>query len=401
MNCIKKLYCRTVQTAFRAVMPLLPYREPIVFDKIEALEQPLLQHGVTSVLLIAGKRLRSTGATEGLEELLRKNNIACTIYDETKANPTVFNAQAALDLYKRAHCDCLIAFGGGSSVDCAKAVGALVAYPNKTLNDLQGVMRVRRKIPLLIAIPTTAGTGSEVTLAAVITDSETKHKYAINSFPLIPSYAVLDPVVTYTLPPFLTATTGMDALTHAVEAYIGNSTTKKTRRQASAATALVFENLETAVRDGQNETARKNMLTASYLAGAAFSRSYVGYVHAVAHSLGGAYDIPHGLANAVLLPVVLEAYGKSAHKKLRRLAVAAHIANKTDSPELAAEKFIEKIRELNEKTGIPNSLPEINAKDVPALAKHAAREANPLYPVPKLMDERELRRIYFAVIPAP
>ena len=235
----------------------------------------------------------------------------------------------------------LSVLGGGSSLDCAKAVGARAAKPKQSLAKMKGILKVHKRLPLLIAIPTTAGTGSETTLAAVITDAETRHKYTINDFPLIPRYAVLDPKVTLSLPPFITATTGMDALTHAVETYIGNSTTYRTRKDALLAVRLIFENIDTVYTDGKDVNARRNMLHASFYAGCAFTKSYVGYVHAVAHSLGGEYNVPHGYANAVLLPFVLEAYRASGHgnssyaKKLHRLAVAAGVAE-NDTPHDAA-----------------------------------------------------------------
>lgn len=272
-----------------------------------------------------------------------------------------------------------------------------MAYPNKSLDQLKGLLRVIRKIPTLIAIPTTAGTGSEVTLAAVITDDDKKHKYTINSFTLIPDYALLDPEVTYTLPPSLTATTGMDALTHAVEAYIGRSTSRETRRLALDATHKIFRHLETACREGNNRTARAEMLAAAYEAGIAFSKSYVGYIHAVAHSLGGQYNIPHGLANAVLLPIVLEAYGRSVHRKLWELGMAAGVASREDTPEEGATRFIRAIRELERKIGIPETLDGIRAEDIPQMAAYAAKEANPLYPVPKLMDAQALEDFYYKV----
>lgn len=250
---------------------------------------------------------------------------------------------------------------------------------------------------MLIAIPTTAGTGSEVTITAVITDTEKKHKYTMNNFTMIPAYAVLDPEVTYTLPPHLTATTGMDALTHVVEAYIGGSTSKETRKLSLEVTKLVFENLKNAYNDGKNRKARENMLLAAYKAGIAFSKSYVGYIHAVAHSLGGQYNIPHGLANAVLMPIVLEEYGKAAHKKLHQLGIAAGVASENDTHEDGATKFIEAIRDLNKKMNIPESLAGIQKEDIPQMAKHAAQEANPLYPVPKLMNAKELEPFYIKV----
>ena len=291
-------------------------------------------------------------------------------------------------------CQALIAIGGGSSMDCAKAVGARLARPGTPLGKLKGTLRILRPLPTLIAIPTTAGTGSETTLAAVITDTQAQHKYVMNDFVLIPKYAVLDARLTLSLPPHLTATTGMDALTHAVEAYIGRSTTRQTRQEALEATRLVFANVERAYRNGKDYEARSNMLTAAYRAGIAFSRSYVGYVHAVAHSLGGQYNIPHGLANAVLLPYVLESYGPCIHRKLHDLAVAAGVASPQEEDAGAAAKFIRAIRQLNARMGIPETLEGIRPEDIPVMAAHAEKEANPLYPVPRLMTREELTFFY-------
>ena len=219
----------------------------------------------------------------------------------------------------------------------------------------------------------------------------------MNSFPLIPHYAALDPKVTYTLPPQLTATTGMDALTHAVEAYIGRSTTKETRSLAKETVKLIFGNIEKAYTDGTNHNARANMLRAAYAAGIAFSKSYVGYIHAVAHSLGGRYNIPHGLANSVLMPIVLEEYGDSVHKKLHELGIVAGVCDTTDSDKVGAEKFISAIKAMNKRMGIPEKLSGILAEDVPLMARYADKEANPLYPVPRLMNAKELEKLYYNV----
>lgn len=394
MNPFRRLYCRLYQFVFRAAMPFLPYREPKVLSDVREIPTVLEKRGLRRVLLVTDRGLRDAGLTKPLEKLLAARGIRCAVYDGTLPNPTTENVEAARAVYLENACECLIAFGGGSPIDCAKALGARIAYPKRSLRQLKGTLRVLRKIPTLIAIPTTAGTGSEVTLAAVITDGETRHKYTMNDFTLIPSYAVLDPRMTYTLPPHLTATTGMDALTHATEAYIGLSTTRETRQAALTATSLIFQNIETAYRDGQNHVARANMLRAAYLAGIAFSKSYVGYIHAVAHSLGGQYNVPHGLANSVLLPVVLEAYGASAHKKLRDLAIAAGVATEKDTPAQAAEKYIAAIRDLNSRMGIPEKIAGIKQEDVPLMAAHADKEANPLYPVPVLMNRERLALFY-------
>lgn len=398
MNVLKKVYCRTFQAAFRLAMPFMPYREPEILNRVAEVEPLLKKLDVKSVLLVTDKQLRGFGATANLEKILEKGGIKCHVYEDTCPNPTVNNVEAARDLYVKENCEALIAFGGGSSMDCAKAVGARIAYPHKSVNQMKGLLKVLKKIPTLIAVPTTAGTGSEVTITSVITNSEIKHKYTMNSFPLIPDYAVLDPEVTLTLPPSLTATTGMDALTHAVEAYIGGSTTKETRAYALEAVKLIFENLEIAYADGKNEVARRNMLRAAYIAGIAFSKSYVGYIHAVAHTLGGQYNIPHGLANAVLMPIVLDEYDACAYEKLHQLAVAAGLSKETDDVKISAKKFIQAIRNMNSRMNIPTGFDNVVETDIPMMAEHADAEANPLYPVPKLMDAKELEGIYYKAI---
>ena len=394
MNPIKAIYCRSVQAVLRAALPVLPYREPEVFHNCGELKRVFQKENIRRVLIVTDAGIVRSGIAAQLEAVLDADDISYAVYDQTRPNPTVVNVEQALSLYRRYRCQALIAIGGGSSMDCAKAVGARLARPGSPLGKLKGTLRILRPLPTLIAIPTTAGTGSETTLAAVITDTQAQHKYVMNDFVLIPKYAVLDARLTLSLPPHLTATTGMDALTHAVEAYIGRSTTRQTRQEALEATRLVFANVERAYRNGRDYEARSNMLTAAYRAGIAFSRSYVGYVHAVAHSLGGQYNVPHGLANAVLLPYVLERYGSCIHRKLHDLAVAAGVASPKEEDADAAAKFIRAIRQLNARMGIPETLEGIRPEDIPVMAAHAEKEANPLYPVPRLMTREELTFFY-------
>lgn len=394
MNILKKIYCRTTQIALRTALPVLPYRKPLVLHQVSLLPKHLLEKDIHRVLLITDAGIRKFGITKSLEEQCAEEGITCVVYDKTVANPTSDNVEEALDLYHTFDCQALIGFGGGSAMDCAKAVGARIANPHKSLAKMEGVLKVLRKLPLLIAIPTTSGTGSEVTLASVITDSKTHHKYPINDFVLIPKIAVLDPEVTKTLPAFITACTALDALTHAVEAYIGKSTTKETRSDAIEAVHLIFQYLDRAYENGSDMEARAGLSKAAFLAGNAFSKSYVGYVHAVAHSLSGKYNTPHGLTNAVLLPWVLEAYGSCIHKKLATLAVAAGLVENDDRPSYASALFIRAIREMNKRFGLPNCIKEIKHEDIRELAKTADHEANPLYPVPVLMDATELEGFY-------
>lgn len=379
---------------FKIALPFLPYRKPKVIGSVKALPDIILKKKCSKVLIITDSGIRKLGLTRRLEKALDAAGIPCIIYDKTVANPTTVNVAEAVKLYLGNGCDCIIGFGGGSSMDCAKAVGARIAKPKQSLAKMKGILKVRRKLPLLMAVPTTAGTGSETTLVAVITDAQTRYKYAINDFPLIPRYAVLDSKVTLSLPPFITATTGMDALTHAVEAYIGNSTTYGTRKDALLAVKLIFENIDAAYEDGSNVEARRNMLHASFYAGCAFTKSYVGYVHAIAHSLGGEYNVPHGLANAVILPMLLEAYGEKIHKKLARLAIAAGLADEDTPCSEAAGQFIRAVKDMKKRFGIGDHIPEIQETDIPKLAHYADKEANPLYPVPVLMDAAKLESFY-------
>ena len=398
MNIPEKIYCRAFQAVLHTALPVLPYRKPKLLDSINEVPYLFRKKDIDCVLLITDPSIRRLGITRPLEDTLDKSGITCIVYDKTVANPTSNNVEAARQLFLKYHCQAIIGFGGGSSIDCAKATGARIAKPRQKLSRMKGILKVHKKLPLLVAIPTTAGTGSEATLAAVIVDSETRHKYPINDFPLIPHYAVLDPEVTRSLPPHVTATTGMDALTHAIEAYIGHSTTAETRADATEAVRLIFANLDRACRNGDDMKARRNMLHAAYLAGSAFSKSYVGYVHAVAHSLGGKYNVPHGLANAVLLPHVLEAYGEAAHEKLAELAIAAGLVSRAESAKDGAEAMIHAIQEMKLRLDIPDVIPEIQKKDIPALARIAAREANPLYPVPVLMNAGQLEQFYYDVM---
>lgn len=397
MNLLERCFCRTFQFCFRAALPLLPYREPAIIHNMEQVAETLQQKNISSVLIVTDKGIRNAGLLAGLLDALSMHQITYTIYDETVPNPTINNVEAAKELYLKDKCSGIIGFGGGSSMDCAKICAARIAKPRQSIKSMRGILKIHKKLPLLIAVPTTAGTGSETTVTAVITDSDTHHKYPINDFCLIPDYAVLDAQVTLGLPPHLTATTGMDALTHAVEAYIGGTTTRYTRKMAEEAVSIISKYLKRAYDNGNDIEARENMLRASFCAGVAFTRSYVGYVHGIAHSLGGQYGTPHGLANAVILPHMLGHYGQACNKRLGKLAIRTGIASSQDSATLATLKFISWVKEMNRSMNIPKFIDNIREEDIPTMAKHAATESNPLYPVPKLMNAKELENMYYLV----
>ena len=397
MNSLYKFYCRTFQTAVRLAIPLLPYRDPEILGSVSDVPSKLAEKGIDSVLIVTDGVINKLSVMDTLKRALTDGNIRYAVYAGTVPNPTVENVEEARRVYLRNKCDAIIGFGGGSAIDCAKAVGARIARPGKTVPQMEGVMKVVLGTPFFVAIPTTSGTGSEVTLTTVITDGKSGHKFTVNDFALIPDVAVLDAENMKTMPPSVTSATGMDALTHAVEAYIGRSTTRSTRSDAMEAVWLIFGNIEKAYLDGNDTEARENMMKASFLAGRAFSRSYVGYVHAVAHSLGGRYNIPHGLANAVFLPILLEAYGENVHKKLHELAVAAGISDECESDEEGALKFISAVKDMNGRMNIPKKLTGIKDEDIELMAEYAAKEANPMYPVPVIMDKKTIEQFYYRV----
>lgn len=397
---ILRLYFRTYQRALQVASYFIPWRKPELLSGVSSLNklpELITRENISNVMIVTDKGISAAGLLDGLIKGLDEKKIKYVIYDKTVPNPTTDNIEEALILYKANGCNAIIAFGGGSPMDCAKGVGARIARPNKSLMHMKGLLKVRKKLPPLIAIPTTAGTGSEATIAAVVTDSKTHVKFQINDISLIPHFAVLDPQLTIGLPNHITATTGMDALTHAVEAYIGKSNTVKTKRLSKKATVMILDNILTAYSDGNNVMARSNMLKASYYAGVAFTRAYIGYVHAISHALGGLYGIPHGLANAIVLPYVLEYYGKSVHKQLAELADVSGIALAGDTQEEKAVKFIRLVRKLNRELNIPEKVSEINEKDIPLLVERTIKEANPFYPVPKILFEQDLTNLFRAI----
>ncbi len=388
---MKRIYCRAFQIMMFAGAYFLPWREPEILHTAKDLAEMLMQKDIDSVLIVSDKTIVSMGLIDRLRNTLKKHGIRYSLYDGTVQNPSIGNVEDALKIYHANGCGAVIGFGGGSSIDCAKAVAARVAKPRKPVSRMKGLFKILKRTPTTVAVPTTAGSGSEATVASVIRDPDTGKKYAINDMSLIPHYAMLGPRHTLGLPPSVTATTGMDTLTHAVETYIGLSNTMLTKRYAEHATKLVFTNLEAAYIDGADIQARAKMQQASYLAGVAFTRAYVGNIHALSHAISGLYGTPHGLANAVLLPIVLEYYGKHVYHAIARLADMVGIGGADE--EAKARGFITEIRAMNKRMGIPNTLAGLKKKDFHFMAENAEKEANPLYPVPVIFDRRDFIRI--------
>ena len=294
-------------------------------------------------------------------------------------------------LYRKENCEAIVAVGGGSVIDCAKALGARIARPEKTIAQMAGLLKVLKRIPDIYAVPTTAGTGSEATAGAVITNASDHYKFTVLDLCLVPRYAILDPELTCGLPPAITSVTGMDALTHAVEAYTNRFCSPKAKRHAFEAVRLVYENLLVAYENGSDIKARENMLLASYYAGMAINSNFIGYVHAIAHGIGGLYGVTHGKANAIIMPYVLETFGTSAQPKLARLAELVGLSGKTE--EEKAKAFIASIRELNAKMNIPDKVEELKEEDFGTLVNRAVKEGNPTYPVPVIWDKKEFEEV--------
>lgn len=394
-----KIYCRVFQFFMNIGARFFPWRKAIRVEgpgSINKIPELLAEEKVKKPIVVTDNGLVKAGIAAKIIGVLEKAKIPYVLYSDVEANPSVNTVNTIQRKYLAEGCDGFIALGGGSSMDAAKGAAARVARPKKSVNQMAGLFTVSKKLPPFIAIPTTAGTGSETTIVALITDTETHHKYAIMDLCLIPHYAILDSELTVGLPAAISAATGLDALTHAVEAYLcWTYNTRESIRFALEAVKAIFENLEKVYADGKNIEARQAMLTASFKGGFAFTRAGVGNVHAIAHTMGGLYNTPHGLANAVILPRVLEDYGKKVHKKLARLAETAGLVSANDSKTIAekAKLFIDAIYGMNERMGIPKGFDCIKTEDIPLMVKWAGEESNPVYPVPVIYDKKRFRRM--------
>ena len=392
---LKKAYYRSFQKIMKYAMFIFDWSEPELLEgpgAVKRLPALIKSKGINKVLVVTDKGLMGLHLLDGLFETLTEAGVDYVVFDGVQPNPTIDNIEDARALYLQNGCQGVVAFGGGSPMDCAKAAAARVTNPKTSVRQMRGTLRVFHKPAILFAVPTTAGTGSETTVAAVVSDPATHEKNPINDPKLRPKYAVLDAELTVGLPPHITSTTGMDALTHAVEAYIGKSNVRSTELYAEKAVKLIFDNLEKVYANGKDIEARSSMLKASYYAGMAFTRAYVGYVHAIGHNLGGMYGIPHGLAMSVILPYVLDYYGKTAWFRLARLAEISGVCT-LGSDETKAKAFIQEIRDMNARMNIPDGFEQIKEEDLPTLVKRALKEANPLYPVPKIMNEADCEAV--------
>ena len=387
---LKYIWYRTRQFVFSAFMYLAPLRQAKVIQgagSIYRIPEIVKKEGKKKVLVVTTPGFIRRGSLETFFRSLEENGVGYSVFSKVQPDPTTDCIEEAVVQYKKENCEAIIAVGGGSVIDCSKALGARIARPNKTLRQMQGLLKVLKPIPDIYAVPTTAGTGSEATAGAVITDGRNHYKFTVLDLCLVPKYAILDPVLTAALPKEITAHTGMDALTHALEAYTNRFCSPKTRKVAEEAVRLIYENMLQAYENGEDMKARENMLLASYYAGVAINSNFIGYVHAVAHGIGGMYGVTHGKANAVILPYVLEAFENKIWKKLARLA--GIVALPGGSEEKRADAFIQSVREMNKKMGIPLTIEELQREDFDEIVGRAIKEGNPTYPVPVIFEKTD------------
>ena len=372
---LEVLWCRTFQSVLKIGNYFMGYRMPKYLEgpgKIKELGAFLKEKGINDVLVVTGTGMVRRGQVQPMLDGFEANGIRYTLQTYSTTDPTSDDVEAGYKTYKENGCKSIVALGGGSRIDCAKGIAAKAVHPKKTVAQLQGLLKVHWPIPPFVAIPTTAGAGSETTVAAVITDSATHRKAAINDPFLIPKYAVLDPELTVGLPPYTTATTGMDALAHAVEAYTNKTyNTKLENKLAKEAVKLIHDNILVAFEDGSNLEARQNMQRGAFYAGRAFTRGCVGYVHAIGHTLGGLYGV--------------------AHKRLAELADVCGIGGRNEAEK--ANAFIRWIEETNKKMGLPDKFDVVKDEDIDQMITWAKKEANPLYPVPVVWARKDFRRL--------
>ncbi len=399
---LQTLFFKFVMLITKVIMFFVPESKPTVLSGEGSsirLTETISHFGLKKPLIVTDAMLVKLGVIDPIVDSLKEKGIEPVVFDGVEPDPSFDVVDAGLAALKQAACDSVLAVGGGSSIDAAKVM-ALAGSNDKSPRELEGKFVAKNPALPLFAIPTTAGTGSEVTVAAVITDNTDSSKKLVLDPKIVPLAAALDPRIMEGLPPHITAATGMDALTHAVEAYIATFATKETDAYAVAATRMILGNLETAYEDGSNMPAREAMALGSFYAGMAFTKAFVGYVHAIAHQFGGKYHTPHGLANSLVLPHILEFSKDKINDRLANLAVACELGERHEGDSVLAQKFIDRIWAMNEAMGIPKTLDALQAHDIPDIAKAALHEAHYTYPVPKYMDMNQCQALLRKLLPA-
>ena len=385
MNPLKKAYCRVFQNVFKFALPLLPYRNPKIIGSVKGIPEVLEKRNYNNVLIITDAGIRSLGLTERLEQTLKRSCISYHIYDKTVANPTTVNVDEALHMYLDNDCQAIIGFGGGSSMDCAKATAARIAKPHQSLAQMKGILKIHKKLPLLIAIPTTAGTGSEVTCVSVLSDHANGKKAPIVSEGFYPAAAIIDPELTYTMPPQVTAGTGIDVLSHAIEGYWSKGHQPICDVLAMHAAELVFKYVYRAYRKPDDEEAREKMCEASLIAGLAFTLPKTTSSHACSFPLTNIYHIPHGEACGLTLDYFIRINAKGEGGE-RVEEFARRIGFKD------AEEMADAVLELKKKMGLRCDLKDLELDDdqiaeLVRISRHPNLYNNPVEITDEMLDE--------------
>lgn len=399
---MKNLYYKFMAIVVTWLLRLLPRNAPVVYKGLNSalvLCEQVAVLGFNKVLIVTDDFLGSSGILDGIKAALEKSGVEFAVFDGVLPDPAFDQVQAGEAVYRSEACQAVIAVGGGSVLDAAKMVAMLHTNPGP-LDSFDGIQKCKKPGAPLFAIPTTAGTGSEITLAAVITDPVSHRKIPVVDSKMIPGYVALDAEIMKGMPPGITAATGMDALTHAVESYLSKASTESTELQAKAAVRLIFNNLVAAYHDGGNMEARDGMAVASFYAGAAFGKTSVGYVHGIAHQLGRVCGTPHGNANAMVLPEVLAAYGDCVHQRLADLARTVNLDDSNASDSQLAGDFIQAIVDMRREMELPLQPKDLKAQDIPGIVEEALAEAGALYPVPRYMSADEVRYIVNGLLAA-
>lgn len=388
-----------VTYALRIFSTLYPPQKPLLFvgaDSSRNLAELLAASGHRRPLIVTDGFLFSSGMLDSLIRQLEADQCQVSVFDEIIPNPTVAVVEAGVRTSKVNACDCVVAVGGGSTIDAAKVIAA-ASVGERDVADLEGLLKVKTPPLPFYAVPTTSGTGSETTTAAVLSDSENHAKKFFVDPKYIPRAAALDPNLLKSLPAGMTAATGMDALTHAIEAFTSLNRFEDTDSDARLAVKLLFDFLPVVYDDGSDLKAREKVALASYLAGYAFTKSSLGYVHAISHQITACYNTPHGLANAVLLPRVLRFNLRACAERLAELEIVLG-GDPSGPTDVLARRFIERVDELSDRVGIPRGLDDLDEVDFPAITKRALAEARRSYAVPRKMRRRDVEAILTSVV---
>lgn len=400
---LQKVLFKLIIVALKLGRFFVPLPRPTVYSGPGAsiqLCKTIGHFGIKRVLIVTDPMISKLGLLDNITLGLEKSGVGWDIYDGVEPDPSYEIIEEGLVAVKSCSSDAILAIGGGSSIDTAKVISVRATNEDKSVEQLAGILKVKNTGMPLFVIPTTAGTGSEATVAAVVSDPKTREKMVVIDPMVIPGVAALDPELMTGLPPGITAATGMDALTHAIEAYISTIATEETDNYARAAVKMILQNLRRACENGEDLQARDAMAMASFYAGLAFNQTSLGYVHAIAHQFGAFYQTPHGLANAIVLPHILDFSLGATEPRLAELAVDTGLGAAEESDRELAHKFVSEIKRLCSKLDIPEKLDALEQKDIPAIVSGALKEAHYQYPVPKYMNRDQCELIISRMLPS-